>query len=71
MLKTAKFWRAFTAATRADAEQAADSWWAEQSGFDRIGGWTLPADGAAPGGGIAWTTTIVYRPSGGGARLLH
>ena len=43
MLKTAKFWRAFTAATRAEAEKAAASWWAEQSGFDKISGWTLPA----------------------------
>jgi len=70
MLKTAKFWRAFTAATHAEAEQAARSWWAEQSGFDKIGGWTLPA-GGTPGGDIEWTTTIVYRPTEEAARLLH
>jgi len=71
MLKTAKYWRAFTAATRADAERAADSWWAEQSGFDKISGWTLPAPDAAPGGETEWTTTIVYRLSAKEARLLH
>ena len=63
MLKTAKYWRAFTAATRAEAEQAAASWWAEQSGFYRISGWTLPAS-ESPGAPPQWTVTIVYRPSG-------
>ena len=43
MLKKAKYWRAFTAASRAQAEKAAADWWAGQSGFDRISGWTLPA----------------------------
>jgi hypothetical protein len=64
MLKTAKFWRAFTAATRAEAEKAAASWWAEQSGFDKISGWTLAAPDSAPGGAQHWTVTIIYRPSG-------
>ena len=49
MLKKAKYWREFTAATRAAAEKAATAWWAEQSGFDRISGWTLPARDAPPG----------------------
>jgi hypothetical protein len=62
MLKKAKYWRAFTAATRAEAEKAAAAWWAEQSGFDKVSGWTLPASdqaGTSPG----WTATIIYRPS--------
>ena len=68
MLKTAKFWRAFTAATRAEAEKAAASWWAEQSGFDKISGWTLPASVPDPGGAQHWTVTIIYRPCGPGPR---
>jgi hypothetical protein len=63
MLKKAKYWRAFTAASRAEAEKAAASWWAEQSGFDRISGWTLPASDSSPGADPQWTVTIVYRPS--------
>jgi hypothetical protein len=63
MLKTAKYWRAFTAATRGAAERAADSWWAEQTGFDKISGWTLPASDAGPGGETQWTATIIYRPA--------
>jgi len=62
MLKKAKYWRAFTAGSRAEAEKAAAQWWSEQSGLDRISGWTLPAEqpaGAAP----QWTVTIVYRES--------
>lgn len=62
MLKKARYWKAFTATTRAKAEQAAAAWWAEQSGFDRISGWTLPAGqpaDATPG----WTVTIIYKPS--------
>ena len=59
MLKKAKYWRAFTAGSRAEAEKAAAAWWAEQSGFDRISGWTLPAE-QPPG---EWTVTIIYRPS--------
>lgn len=62
MLKMAKYWRAFTAATRAEAEKAAASWWAEQSGFDKISGWTLPAPESSPGA-PHWTVTIIYRPS--------
>ena len=64
MLKTAKYWRAFTAATRAEAEKAAASWWADQSGFDKISGWTLPASDVSEDGAPHWTVTIVYRPSG-------
>ena len=64
MLKKAKYWRAFTAASRAEAEKAAASWWAEQSGYDKISGWTLPAPDSAPGGAPQWTVTIIYRPSG-------
>jgi hypothetical protein len=63
MLKKAKYWRAFTAATRAAAERAATTWWAEQSGFDKISGWTLPAPDAPPGSDPQWTVTIIYRPS--------
>ena len=62
MLKKAKYWQAFTAPTRAEAEKAAAAWWAEQSGFDRISGWTLPAEQPA-GANPQWTVTIIYRPS--------
>ena len=62
MLKKAKYWQAFTAPTRAEAEKAAEAWWAEQSGLDRISGWTLPAE-QPPGAGPHWTVTIIYRPS--------
>jgi hypothetical protein len=68
MLKKAKYWRAFTAATRTQAEQAAAAWWAEQSGLDRISGWTLPAGDAPAGAAPQWTTTIVYAPSDIGPR---
>jgi hypothetical protein len=67
MLKKAKYWRAFTSASRAQAEKAAADWWAGQSGFDRISGWTLPAE-APPGAAPEWTTTIVYGPSDSGSR---
>ncbi len=63
MIKTAQYWRAFTAATRADAEKAAAEWWARQHGLDKISGWTLPAP-EAPGGVPHWTVTIIYRASG-------
>jgi hypothetical protein len=63
MLKKAKYWRAFTAATRAEAEKAAATWWAEQSGLDKISGWTLPADNHPAGAAAGWTATIIYRPS--------
>ena len=63
MLKKAKYWQAFTAATRAQAEKEAAAWWAKQSGFDRISGWTLPASDQNPDDGSGWTVTIVYRPS--------
>ena len=63
MLKKAKYWRAFTAATRAEAEKAAASWWAEQSGLDKISGWTVPAPDSPPGDAPQWTVTIIYRPS--------
>lgn len=62
MLKKAKYWREFTAATRAEAEQMAAAWWAEQSGFDRISGWVLPA-ADAPAGADRWTATIIYKTS--------
>ena len=42
-----------------DAERAADTWWSEQSGFDRISGWTLPAPDAR-GGEAEWTTMRTY-----------
>lgn len=69
MLKKAKYWRAFTAATRAAAEKAAAAWWAEQSGFDKVSGWTLPAPGSDP----QWTVTIIYKPAGSEPRpaTLH
>jgi hypothetical protein len=63
MLKKAKYWRAFTAATRAEAEKAAATWWAEQSGFDKVSGWTLPAPDQSAGASQSWTATIIYRPS--------
>lgn len=59
MLKKAKYWREFTAATRAAAEKAAAAWWAEQSGFDKVSGWTLPA----PDSDRQWTVTIIYKPA--------
>jgi len=52
-----RFWTAFTATTRAKAEQAAAAWWAEQNGLVKITGWTLPAADAGP----HWTTTIIYQ----------
>ena len=63
MLKKAKYWRAFTGATRAAAEKAAAAWWAEQSGFDKVSGWILPAPEAGPGSDPQWTVTIIYRPA--------
>jgi hypothetical protein len=71
MLRTAKYWRAFTAATRDEAERAAASWWAEQSGFDKISGWTLPGGDSPPGGSPYWTVTIIYRPSGAEPKRQH
>lgn len=64
-MKKAQFWREFTAATRAEAEKAAASWWSEQSGFDRISGWVLPAGDPAPGSEAGWTATIIYKSSSG------
>lgn len=61
MLKKAKYWRAFTAETRAQAEKAAADWWDAQSGFDRISGWVLPAGDAPTGATPQWTATIIYR----------
>ena len=63
MLRKAKYWRGFTAATRAQAEAAAAAWWAEQSGFEKISGWVLPADASAPGAIPQWTVTIIYKLS--------
>ena len=62
MLKKAKYWREFTAATRAAAEKAATAWWAEQSGFDKISGWTCRR-ATRRGSDPQWTVTIIYRPS--------
>ena len=61
MLKKAKYWREFTAASQAEAERAAAVWWAEQSGFDKICGWTLPAP--SPDAAPKWTVTIIYKKS--------
>jgi hypothetical protein len=61
VLKKAKYWRAFTADTRAQAEKAAADWWDAQSGFDRISGWVLPAGDAPSGATPQWTATIIYR----------
>jgi hypothetical protein len=63
MLKKARYWRAFTAATRSQAEKAAAEWWGEQQGFDKVSGWTLPAEPPTPGTAPQWTVTIVYKPS--------
>ena len=72
MLKKAKFWRAFTAASRSEAEKAAANWWAEQSGFHKISGWTLPAP-PAESTGESWTVTIIYSPAepAAGTSTLH
>ncbi len=70
MLKKAKYWREFTAATRAEAEQAAAAWWAEQSGFDKVSGWTLPAPGQPADLDPRWSVTIIYRPSDPESRPL-
>jgi hypothetical protein len=59
MLKRAKYWQQFTAASQAAAERAAAAWWAEQTGFDKVCTWTLPADGSPR----QWSVTIVYTPS--------
>ena len=63
VLKKAKYWREFTAPTRAEAEDAAAAWWAEQSGFDKISGWTLPANPPTPSADPQWTVTIIYNES--------
>lgn len=63
LLKKAKYWREFTAATRPAAEKAAADWWAEQTGFDKVSGWTLPAPDAPSDGELQWTVTIIYKPS--------
>jgi hypothetical protein len=63
VLKKAKYWREFTAATRAEAERAAAFWWAEQSGFDKVSGWTLPASLPTAGADPQWTATIIYKAS--------
>ena len=63
MIKKAQFWREFTAATQAEAEKAADTWWVEQSGFDRVSGWVLPTSDPTPGGTPGWTATIIYKSS--------
>ena len=65
MIKKAQYWREFTAATRDEAKKAADAWWAQQSGFDRVSGWVLPASEPPPDGATGWTATIIYRPSSG------
>jgi hypothetical protein len=70
MIRKAQYWRAFTADTKAEAEKAADTWWAEQDGFDRVSGWILPADDTPPGSAPRWTATIIYRSSGA-QRTLH
>src|SRR5882757_6244575 len=52
---------AFSAAARAlEAEDAAAAWWAEQSRFDKISGWTLPANPPTPSADPQWTVTIIY-----------
>jgi len=61
MLKKAQYWKEFTAATRAEAEKAAATWWGEQSGFDKISGWILPA--SDPSADPRWTVTIIYKSS--------
>ena len=73
MLKKAKYWREFTAASRAAAEKAAAAWWDQQSGFDTVSGWTLPARDTPPGSEPQWTVTIIYRPADSEARpaTLH
>jgi hypothetical protein len=73
VLKKAKYWREFTATTRAEAEKAAASWWAEQSGFHKISGWTLPAAPSPPSADPGWTVTIIYSPADPAAatKTLH
>jgi hypothetical protein len=63
VLKKARYWQAFTAPTRAEAEKAAAAWWAEQRGFDKISGWTLPASPPTPSADPHWTVTIIYNAS--------
>jgi hypothetical protein len=71
VLKKAKYWREFTAPTRAEAEDAAAAWWAEQSGFDKISGWTLPATPPTPSADPQWTVTIIYNESDLERATLH
>ncbi len=64
MIKKAQYWREFTAATRDEAAKAAETWWSEQSGVDKVSGWVLPAgDPAADRAAAGWTATIIYRSS--------
>ena len=62
-MKKAKYWKEFTAASRREAEKAAAAWWAEQSGFDKISGWVLPASPPEPTADPQWTVTIIYKTS--------
>jgi len=56
-----------------EAARRLAAWWAEQSGFDKVSGWTLPAPEAAPGSDPQWTVTIIYKPADSGPRpaTLH
>jgi len=63
VLKNAEYWKEFTASTQAEAENAAAAWWAEQIGFDKVCGWTVPAGLPAAGADRRWSVTIIYRRS--------
>jgi hypothetical protein len=73
ILKKAKYWTAFTSATRLGAEEAAAAWWAEQDGFDKVSSWTLPAGPPTAAAKPGWTVTIVYTILGEAAdtKTLH
>jgi hypothetical protein len=73
VLKKAEYWKEFTASTQAEAEHAAAAWWAEQRGFDKICGWTIPAALATSGADAQWTVTIIYKKSNseGATTTMH
>ena len=54
--------KVFAGETRAEAKNAADEWWAKQTGLERIGDFaTTVGDHLAPPNGLRWTAIIIYR----------
>jgi hypothetical protein len=69
-LKDARYWKEFSAATRAEAERAAATWWAEQRGLEKVSGWILPLEPEAAAR-PQWTVTIIYKAAERAGSALH